>query len=289
MALLFYVHFATGMAMYAVLYFVDLYFSLVGGHDAAAAGVQLVYYTPGLGAGVALAVVFSNAWPRQTFPPLLLGSAVEAVGVGLLAWALGAGDRRPVVYAAMALAGAGTGLRFQPGSLHALGFFPGHVAQVTALMALAVPFGGTLALTLMSTVFNNVAGLAGGTSSSEAAATAADRVGTDSVRRAIAWAFVAIAPFMVLSVLAAACLGNVHVRAPDDEDDDRDGHGAGTTTGPVRSDVHLVRGSYLLLLLCGRPAPGDGAAEQGTRLPHAEVYPLVPPAVGAPAVHNDAV
>lgn len=286
MALLFYVHFATGMAMYAVLYFVELYFSLVAGHDAAAGGVQLVYYTPGLGAGVALAVVFSNAWPRQTFLPLLLGSVVEAVGVGLLAWALGAGDtRRPVVYAMMALTGAGTGLRFQPGSLHALGFFPGHVAQVTALMALAVPFGGTLALTLMSTVFNNVAGLAGGTSSSEAA----DRVGTDSVRRAIAWAFVAITPFMVLSVLAAACLGNVHVRAHDDEDDERDGHGAGMATGTVRSDAHLVRGSYLLFLLRGRPAPGDGAAEQGTHVPDTEVYPLVPPAVGAPAVRNDAV
>jgi hypothetical protein len=43
--------------------------------------------------------------------------------------------------------------------LHGIGFFPKHVASIISLIAVALPFGGTLGLTIMSTVFNNVSGI----------------------------------------------------------------------------------------------------------------------------------
>lgn len=44
-----YINLITGMAMYAVYYFVDLYFALVRDYSAGKAGVNLAYYMPGLG------------------------------------------------------------------------------------------------------------------------------------------------------------------------------------------------------------------------------------------------
>lgn len=80
----------------------------------------------------------------------MLGSVVEASGLGILAWALWSGHL-PAIFGMMALTGAGTGLRLMPASLHAIAFFPQHVATVVALMTTALPLGGTLALTIMST------------------------------------------------------------------------------------------------------------------------------------------
>lgn len=59
-------------------------------------------------------MLLCNTWPRQTFLPLFLGSIVEAVGVGMLAYALYF-ENTPTIYGMMALTGAGTGLRFMPG------------------------------------------------------------------------------------------------------------------------------------------------------------------------------
>lgn len=78
-----------------------------------------------------------------------------------MAWALYF-ENKGAIFAMMALAGIGTGLRTLPGSLHANGFFPDHVTTIASLMAIAMPFGGTLALTIMSAVFNNTSGAANG-------------------------------------------------------------------------------------------------------------------------------
>jgi len=47
--LLVYINLITGMAMYAVYYFVDLYFAIVQNYSAGKAGTNLTYYMPGLG------------------------------------------------------------------------------------------------------------------------------------------------------------------------------------------------------------------------------------------------
>lgn len=48
-SLLFFVNFDLGVAMFAVMYFMDLYFALVEGHSSSEAGLALLYFLPGLG------------------------------------------------------------------------------------------------------------------------------------------------------------------------------------------------------------------------------------------------
>lgn len=223
--LLFYINFSTGMAIYSVLYYVDLYFTLILGYSASKAGIQLLYYTPGIACGVYLAMLFSNVWPRGTFLSLFLGSTIEALGIGLLAWALSTG-RVACIYGMVAFSGVGTGLRFMPGTLHAVGFFPDSVASIVSLMGVATPFGGAVALTVMSTVYNNLTATLG-------------------EKRAMVWAFVAICPFMAVCVVCAACLGNVVIVKPQPGDDEGEEPGHRVTSG-----------SYLLSLLKGRKTSG---------------------------------
>lgn len=123
----------------------------------------------------------------------------------------------------MGLTGAGTGLRLMPGSLHGIGFFPNNIASVMAIAAFSIPFGGTIAMTIMDTVFNNKAGIP---SSSAKGSTSGSSTYLQSIsdlpqeeqdkirhetKMGVVWAFVAIIPFMWLCVLAASCLGNVRI------------------------------------------------------------------------------
>ncbi|KAL2163240.1 hypothetical protein VTH06DRAFT_5296 [Thermothelomyces fergusii] len=192
------VNFASGAAMFAVLYFMDLYFTLVKGHSSSEAGIALLYYLPGLGVGVYANMFFMNVWPRQTLPSLMSGTVCSAVGISVVAWACHADDTR-LVYGMMALTGLGVGLTLNPGTLHALACAPGMTAAVSCLAAFCAPFGGCVALTVMTTVFNN-------------------RSGPDhrDPRTGIVWAFVAVTPVMWLAVLVTTFLGNVRLG--------RDGH-----------------------------------------------------------------
>lgn len=59
----------------------------------------------------------------------------------------------------MTLVGGGIVLRSMAAPLHGIGLFKHLRASVIALLAVAVPFGGTIGLTIMSAVFNNISGL----------------------------------------------------------------------------------------------------------------------------------
>lgn len=141
-----------------------------------------------------------NQYPRQTIYPLLLGSIASAVGVQVLVWGIDVGNV-PLIYGMMALAGFGVGVRMSPGSMHGLAYFPATTAQVTCVFAFAMPFGGAVGLTLMSTVFNNKLG------ANEAGA-----------KTAIMYAYYTIVPFMWLCVLACLFLGNVWITKNGDHD-----------------------------------------------------------------------
>ncbi|KAF4621880.1 hypothetical protein G7Y89_g14463 [Cudoniella acicularis] len=235
MAFLFYIDVAAGLAMTAVLYFVDTYFVWVEGYTASKAGIQLLYYTPGIGIGVYFAMFFCNIWPRQTFTPLFLGSLIEALGITILTWALYHGHI-PTIYGMMGLTGAGTGLRFMPGSLHGIGFFPNNIASVLSLTSFAIPFGSAIGMTIMDTVLNNklasgfssLPSFTNSTSTSTNSTTSTSTTNSllasidalppqsqDLVRSkvsdAIVWSFIAILPLMWLAVLASAGLGNVNI------------------------------------------------------------------------------
>lgn len=99
--------------MTAVLYFTDFYFVTAKGNSPSNAGIQLLYYTPGIGSkyilmsqitgitqtvGVYLAMIMCNFYPRQTFLPLLLGSIVEATGISALTWAFHQGRHLTIAF-----------------------------------------------------------------------------------------------------------------------------------------------------------------------------------------------
>lgn len=219
-----------------MLYYVDLYYTLVLGYSSSKAGTQLLYYVPGISIGVYSAVLFSNVWPRGTFLPLFLGSTIEAIGVALIAWAMYTGHVANI-YGMVAFSGVGTGLRFMPGTLHAVGFFPNDIASIVSLMGIATPFGGAVALTVMSTVYNNLE--------------------ATNQKMAFVWAFVAMCPLMGMCIVCAACLGNVSI-VKAGEGDEEDGEPKHIATNE----------SYLLALMRGRKTEATaggvlGAQEQG--------------------------
>ncbi|KAH8780090.1 major facilitator superfamily domain-containing protein [Diaporthe sp. PMI_573] len=195
--LLFFVNFDLGVAMFAVMYFMDLYFALVEGHSSSEAGLALLYYLPGLGAGAYSAMFCVNVWPRQTLHPLLLGAITSSVGITVLAWAISA-QQTNTIYGMMALTGYGVGIRLSPASMHGLAYFPASTAAITSLFSFAIPFGGMIALTTMSTVFNN---------KSEA-----------DPKDGITWAFVSMIPFVWLCLILTTFLGNVWVRKEGDHE-----------------------------------------------------------------------
>ncbi|SPO06506.1 related to putative multidrug transporter [Cephalotrichum gorgonifer] len=225
--LIFLINFASGMAMFAIMYYMDLYFTFVLGHSSSEAGISLLYFLPGLGVGAYSANFFLNVWPRQTTPILLVGSITSAVGITVLAWAVGAGQVN-TVYGMMALTGFGVGSRLNPGTLHGLAYFPDRTAVITCLVSFANPFGGTVGLTLMGAVFNNKIGPT-----------------PDDAKEAIKWAYITMVPFMWACVLVTTFLGNVWIR--------KDGH-------------EVVHGAYLWSLVFGKKLERETISrkEQGT-------------------------
>ncbi|KIW32306.1 uncharacterized protein PV07_03860 [Cladophialophora immunda] len=227
----------TGAALYSVFYFIGIYFSLVEGYAASHAGTQLLYYVPGIGAGVYIAIFICNVYPRQTFPPLLMGTIIENAGIAVLAYAVKVKDAT-LVNVMMAIAGAGTGMRFMPSNLHLAGMFRDRLAPVYSLLRFALPFGGTLALTIMGSVFQNQmsqyfgsdAVNSGNTNnngtSSSVGFSLHNQASLDLIKNlppaeqrairsqgatATMWAFISILPILGLSLLASLFLGNVWI------------------------------------------------------------------------------
>jgi hypothetical protein len=140
-----------------------------------------------------MAMFASTQWPRQTVPTLLLGGITSSVGLSVLPWAISQKNTN-VIYGMMALVGHGVGIRMNPGTLHALAYFPSMTAPIICLLAFAQPFGGTIALTMMSTILNNKTGPS-----------------DEDVKSGIMWAYISMIPFTWLSVILVAFLGNVWI------------------------------------------------------------------------------
>ncbi|KAE8452510.1 hypothetical protein EG329_000413 [Mollisiaceae sp. DMI_Dod_QoI] len=217
--LLIYINLVTGMAMYAVYYFVDLYFALVQNYGPGKAGTNLLYYMPGLAGGAYIAMFACNKWPLQTFFPLLMGTIIEPLGITILAVAINTGHLN-LIYGMLALTGVGTGIRFMPGTLHGVGYFPQKIASIVSLMSLSLSLGGTLATTIMLNIFNNELKKAGlslnnaGSSSFDAIqgmSSSQQAYLREKALRGIVVAFFAITAFMWLGVVAALNLGNVRI------------------------------------------------------------------------------
>uniref|UniRef100_A0A8H7NDY3 Major facilitator superfamily (MFS) profile domain-containing protein n=2 Tax=Bionectria ochroleuca TaxID=29856 RepID=A0A8H7NDY3_BIOOC len=202
--LLFYSEITSGMAMHAVLYYCNIYFIAVKDYTADKAGVQLLYFTPGIAVGILLCSMICSSWPRMTWPAIFLGTLVEAVGIGMMAYALYT-ESSPTIFGMMALVGAGGGLRMMASPLHGV---------------------GTIGLTIMSTVFNNVSNLEtdGDFSAIRNMDPIAQQAAKHSAKMGVVWAFVALAPLMVLAFLCSLLLGNVTVAGKSNPGADEDQH-----------------------------------------------------------------
>ncbi|KAG9776319.1 hypothetical protein KCU88_g4911, partial [Aureobasidium melanogenum] len=223
---------SAGSALYSVFYFIGIYFTVVEGDKASHAGTQLLYYVPGLGVGVYSAVYVCNVRPRQTFWPLLVGTVIETAGISTLAYAVKSRNAT-LVNVMMVVAGAGTGLRFMPSNLHLAGMFRDRLAPVYSLLRFSMPFGGTLALTIMGSVFQNQMSDYFGSSTVKSGSNTANvsfnmhnNDSLDAISKlppaeqlairkqgatATMWAFVSILPILGLSIFASAALGNVWI------------------------------------------------------------------------------
>ncbi|QUC24024.1 uncharacterized protein UV8b_08265 [Ustilaginoidea virens] len=220
--LIFYTEVATGMALFSVLFFGNIYFIAVQGYSADKAGLQLLYFVPGMGVGVYLCSFACNTYPRMTFPTLFFGTLTEAVGLSILVWAMYI-QHLPTVFGMMIMVGIGVGLRFMVAPLHGIAIFKNHRAALIGLMAIATPLGGTVCLTIMSTVFNNTSGLDykhGDFSESQNGTGPAAEKAIQDAKMGVVWAFVAIVPFMALSFLSCFLIGNVKLGDRSAVDDD---------------------------------------------------------------------
>ncbi|KAA8643501.1 putative MFS multidrug transporter [Aspergillus tanneri] len=247
-------------AMFSVFYFIGIYFTLVEAYQASRAGLQLLYYIPGLGAGVYTAMFLCNVVPAQTFFPLNFGSIISTIGLAVIPYAIHV-QNTGLLNGMMALAGAGTGLRFMPATLHAVGVWPERIAPAMSLMRFAMPFGGTIGLTIMGSVFNNKFGPSLGLSSAGNAnfnvhdtsslsvittlSPAAQKVVRMAGKDAIMWAYISILPVMGVSLISGLLMGNVWIK-PKSKDEDQEHVDA---EGSRHSEVVYV--SYLWALLKG--------------------------------------
>ncbi|OJJ75044.1 hypothetical protein ASPBRDRAFT_40292 [Aspergillus brasiliensis CBS 101740] len=235
------VNFSTGVVSYSIFYFISIYYILVAGYSTSKAGLELLYYIPGLGAGVYLAIYLCNGFPRQTFFPLLLGAVLSTVGISVVAYAISA-QKTSLLSGMIVITGAGVGLRLMPSSLHTVGIWPERIAPAMSLMQVSLPFGGTLGLTIMTSVFNNKFGRSSAITGLEGTGSSLNVHDTNSLafldnlpvavqgsvhmaaKNAIMWAFISIIPITGLSLLTTVVImGNVwvNVRAKNDGDNAR--------------------------------------------------------------------
>ncbi|KIW19771.1 hypothetical protein PV08_00345 [Exophiala spinifera] len=270
---------ATGAALYSVFYFIGIYFTLVEAYSSSHAGTQLLYYVPGIGVGVYLAIFICNVYPRQTFYPLLIGTVVETAGIAALAYATKVRDRT-LVNVLMGIAGAGTGMRFMPSSLHLSGMFRSQLAAVYSLLRFALPFGGTLALTIMGSVFQNKMSTYFGSSAvtnsdgfSLHNTASLDSIGNlpeaqqNAIRAqgatATMWSFISILPILALSLFASAGLGNVWIPRHKSGDEKEEPDAEKGAEGQVREDGTCRRHADAALAAGGGDRPQDGKETRG--------------------------
>jgi hypothetical protein len=227
-ALLLMINFSAGISLVSAFYFISYYWQLAENYSPSQAGIQLLYYTPGLGVGAYSAMLLCNRWPRQTFFPLMWGSIVEGVGLSLLTYSVSI--RNPtMVKAFLAVAGAGTGLRFMPVVLHAAGIWSNRIPSMQSLLSFMLPLGETIGISLMGAVFSNklstgLASIASRTPglhlpvSGPPSLDVLNHLPVDvklevqhAAAQAVMWALISVLPFVGISIVASVLLGNVWI------------------------------------------------------------------------------
>lgn len=221
---------------------------------------------------------FCNIWPRQTWLPLVLGTIIEPAGITVLAIAL-RGDKLAVIFTMLGVTGAGTGIRFMPGTLHGVGYFPQNISSIISLMTIAMPLGGIFAMTLMFTIFNNHMRSSGVNlttavgSQKYSSLTLINKLPSDSqdyvreqAREGIVLAFLALCGFLWVSVFAVLAMGNVWIGDGERGNKGREEGEGGVMREAVdeRREVsgRVAKGAYLATLMKRRQKGGGGEGDE---------------------------
>jgi uncharacterized membrane protein YdcZ (DUF606 family) len=107
------VNFAAGMVMFGQFYYIAIYFTIVFSFSPQNAGKQLLYFLPGIGAGMWSAIFFILRVYRGTKLILITGNVIMTVATGLFSMAAKEKDK-PQLYGFMAMLGVGVGLVHSP-------------------------------------------------------------------------------------------------------------------------------------------------------------------------------
>jgi hypothetical protein len=246
------INFSAGISLVSAFYFISYYWQLAEGYSSSKAGVQLLYYTPGLGVGVYVAMFMCNIRPAQTFYPLFIGSIVEGIGLAVLTYAVSI-RHGTLVSVFLAISGAGTGLRFMPVVLHAAGIWSTRVPAMQSLLSFVLPLGETIGISMMGAVFTNKLGhFSSSIPGYDGAQNFAALDGLsgpvkaavqNAAAKSVMWALIAVLPFVGLSIIASVFLGNVWI-----------GKIAKEEKGQARQEAargHVLYDIYLLALIRG--------------------------------------
>ncbi|RDX55001.1 MFS general substrate transporter [Lentinus brumalis] len=226
--------FVSGMVMIVMFYFVAIFFTIVGGLTGTAAGTQLLYFAPGLGAGSIISISLLKTL-RQPKPPIVLGSIIITVALGMISHGMDI-NSKAYVDGFLVMAGVGVGMSIGPLAIHCRFSQPeSRVAVVSALGLFSRALGGTVGLAQCGAVLNakvnsiitsmitsgslsaaDASLLANGLTSGISSLQSIDSLPPDvqtAVKNAFQqgsrWSFISLVPWAGLSVFATLFLSNI--------------------------------------------------------------------------------
>ncbi|KAH7888751.1 major facilitator superfamily domain-containing protein [Phlebopus sp. FC_14] len=133
----------SGMVMLVMFYFVAIFMMVVAGYSPSQTGVQLVYFAPGIGAGSLISISLIRKL-RQPNYPIILGSLILPISLGLIEWAMG-NDNQNQVNGFLVFAGSGVGLTVGSLAIHSRFSLPSNrVAIVNAMILFFAQCGAVL-------------------------------------------------------------------------------------------------------------------------------------------------
>ncbi|KAH9950575.1 MFS general substrate transporter [Amylocystis lapponica] len=226
--------FVSGMVMIVMFYFVAIFMTIVNGLSSTNAGVQLIYFAPGLGVGSLMQISFVKYF-RQPKIPIVLGSTIMSIALGLISMGMDR-NKQTWIDGFLALAGVGVGLSIGAIVVHIRFSQPEErIAVVSALGLFFRALGGTIGLAQCGAVLNakvrsylldlassglispsEASALSQAASSSAASLqsinTLPPEVQTlvrDAFRSGSRWCFISLIPWTGISVILTLFLSNI--------------------------------------------------------------------------------
>ncbi|KAG9217539.1 hypothetical protein CCMSSC00406_0008466 [Pleurotus cornucopiae] len=228
--------FVSGMVMIVMLYFVAIFMTIATGLSATNAGVQLLYFAPGMGGGSLLSSLMIKHL-RQPKYPILFGGLLLPIALGLISMAMQQ-DKQNLVKGFMVLAGVGIGVAIGPLAIHA------RFSQPVERLAIFRSLGGTIGLAQCAAVLNAKVrvylqdAVASGAVSAEHAAALASISGSGGLgsiqeidilppdvqelvrngfRNGVRWAFISLIPWAAVAFVLTVFLTNIRGRDTKEE------------------------------------------------------------------------